>query len=65
MTPAVQYKYRKKEEFLGAEGLNTTMLGAKARVMDHMIEGANRIELYLDHRGWHLCAHYKERITGA
>lgn len=61
MSPIKNYEMRTKKEFLGADGLETTRR-AGSRTTFHARSGAEKIELYRDHRGFHLDATYKEKI---
>lgn len=61
--PITRYRYRTKKEFLG-----TLENGAGARILSRVSHhtlakpGAERIELYKDHQGFHLEATYKEEV---
>lgn len=63
VSPVTRYRHRTKKEFLGTleNGAGKRIL---SRVPHHVLAkpGAERIELYKDHLGWHIVATYKEEI---
>lgn len=60
--PVKNYRTRIKKEFLGhlSDGAGKRIL---SRVSHHVLKDAERIELYRDHRGFHLEATYREEVT--